>query len=227
MPYRLPLSGMQSEAICEPAGAAQEDISCPSCLDFESCRTTHENPTTSATSASSTSPASCTNLFSNDCSMAENSCKMLRREPSFKRSVPSMTSLLPLKLLSPTLSQSNMWPSTSSEPRSNFGTETIHQAGQEQPARVKEKTNNHLGLRLSLLPPRAQPYRDMPIYNEPGSPLPGRAYYTNDDICFNCSPPGSICDAACIFHDYDNVKKAEDMDEIINDEVRKRSSTYR
>jgi len=57
-------------------------------------------------------------------------------------------------------------------------------------------------------------YRDTPIYTEPGSPLLGRAYYTDEDVCFNCSPPGSSCDESCIFHDYESSSEAITKDEV-------------
>ncbi|KAL5330509.1 hypothetical protein ACEPPN_000026 [Leptodophora sp. 'Broadleaf-Isolate-01'] len=142
--------------------------------------------------------------------MAEGTSKTLMRgtSNSFKRSVPSMKSLLPLKLLSPTLPQSDIWPSTSEDQRSTFG--TISSA--KESSGVKGKTNNPLGLRLSLLPRRSS-QRDTPIYNEPGSPLPGRAYYTSDDLCFNCSPPGSPCNEGCISHSLAHAEAESELDD--------------
>ncbi|PVH74697.1 hypothetical protein DL98DRAFT_519137 [Cadophora sp. DSE1049] len=153
--------------------------------------------------------------------MADRNSKTLRRETSnsFKRSVPSMKSLLPLKLLSQTLPQPDIWPSTSQDQRSTFG--AILPA--QESSRNKGKTNNPLGLRLSLLPPR-QSQRDTPIYNEPGSPLPGRAYYTSDDLYINCSPPASNCDDGCVFHDHRAIDTRERENEFA-DEFASQSNT--
>ncbi|KAK0110978.1 hypothetical protein ONS95_001359 [Cadophora gregata] len=142
--------------------------------------------------------------------MTDRSSTLLRRVSS-KRSVPSMKSLLPLKLLSPTLPQPHIWPSASQDQRSTFG---VIQPTQES-SKVQGKTNNPLGLRLSVLPPR-QSQRDTPIYNELGSPLPERAYYTSDDIC-NCSQPASSFNDRCVFHDHtaaDNVEPEYEDDEV-------------
>ncbi|KAH7382097.1 hypothetical protein BKA64DRAFT_713336 [Cadophora sp. MPI-SDFR-AT-0126] len=136
--------------------------------------------------------------------MVDRNSKTLRRETSnsFKRSVPSMKSLLPLKLVSTTLPQSDIWLSTSQDQRSTFGAILPTKESSE----VKGKTNNPFGLRLSHLPSR-QPQRDTPIYNEPGSPLPGRAYYTSDDLCINCSSPGLSCVDGCVF----NYRRSTDI----------------
>jgi hypothetical protein len=52
-------------------------------------------------------------------------------------------------------------------------------------------------------------YRETPIYSEPRSPVLCRAYFTDEDLCFNCPPPGSVCDELCIVSDYE-VEKSTD-----------------
>jgi len=166
-------------------------------------RPAHDFPTTHA---------ALVEMFSNpndDCStMADRSSKTLKRESS-KRSVHSMKSLLPLKLLSPTLPQPDIWPSTSQDQRSTFG--AIPSA--QDSSRVKGKINNPLGLRLSLVAP-GQSHRDTPIYNEPGSPLPGRAYYSDEDLCINCSSSALDCDDGCEFRDYNDAGNQERENEF-------------
>ncbi|KAH7333049.1 hypothetical protein BKA65DRAFT_38849 [Rhexocercosporidium sp. MPI-PUGE-AT-0058] len=193
---------MFPDAICEPTGAAQH-LSCPSCLDFEICRPTHDFSTTYA---------ALVDMFSNDYTMIDGNSNTLMRGTcnSVKRSVPNMTSLLPLKLLSPTLPQSDLWPSASQDQRSTFGAIPSSQ----ESSRVQGKTNNPLGLRLSLLPPRSS-QRDTPIYTEPGSPLPGRAYYTSEDICFNSS---QTCNEGSAFHGLGHAEFRKLEDEV-DDEV--------
>lgn len=206
-PIELRIFGMLPDAIYEPAGAAH-NLTCPSCsFDLQICRPAHDFPTTHA---------ALVEMFSNpndDCStMADRSSKTLKRESS-KRSVHSMKSLLPLKLLSPTLPQPDIWPSTSQDQRSTFG--AIPSA--QDSSRVKGKINNPLGLRLSLVAP-GQSHRDTPIYNEPGSPLPGRAYYSDEDLCINCSSSALDCDDGCEFRDYNDAGNQERENEF-DDEV--------
>lgn len=162
---------MYANAICEPAYALQH-LTCPLCLDFPACRT----------SDIFLSACSCVgSMYSNE---STNDRCMVGRDPTcgLKGSVHSMKSLLPLKLASPTL-QTESWPRSPSEHRSTFGKRiSLASDGERYPI----KTNNHLGLRLSQLLPRT--HRDVPIYNERGSPLPGQPYYPDDDIYFHHSP---------------------------------------
>ncbi|KAL2065943.1 hypothetical protein VTL71DRAFT_3613 [Oculimacula yallundae] len=189
------------DAICEPAGAAKH-LSCSSCLDFQICSPSCDFLTTYA---------SLVEMFSNDCTLVDGTPKPLRRETtnSLKRSVRGMKSLMTLKLLSPTLPQSEPWPSSCQGRRSTFGSISPSQ----QISKVPGKANNPLGLRLSVLPPS---HRDTPIYNEPGSPLPGRAYYTSDDLCF-CSSP-SDCNEGCVFHDLDQGKRSQARKEFVDED---------
>ncbi|CZT04852.1 uncharacterized protein RAG0_11156 [Rhynchosporium agropyri] len=141
-------------------------------------------------------------MFSKDCSMGDG---LVRRTSSRKRSVHSMKSLMTLKLLSPTVPQSESWPSSAcGGQRSTFGTIS----SEMQTSETRGKLNNPLG--LSILPARYS-QRDTPIYTEVGSPLPGRAYYTSDDLCF-CSSP-SACNEGCVFHEPDR------QEDRINDDA--------
>ncbi|KAI9745237.1 MAG: hypothetical protein M1818_001515 [Claussenomyces sp. TS43310] len=45
-------------------------------------------------------------------------------------------------------------------------------------------------------------YRETPIYSGPRSPAVTRAYFSEEDICLNCPPPGSSCEELCIIKDY-------------------------
>jgi hypothetical protein len=115
---------------------------------------------------------------------------------SVRRSVTGMKNLLPLKLSSTTRSDQE-WPSPTSSNRSTFGLLI------PPPKSILERRARH-----SFVPPtmaiRPEQYRDTPIYTEPGSPLMGRAYYTDDDVCFSCSPPGSYCGDPYIVHEYES-----------------------
>jgi hypothetical protein len=63
---------------------------------------------------------------------------------------------------------------------------------------------------------RPERYRDAPICSDPGSPLPGDAYYNDEDVCFDCSPPDSSCDESCIFNDYETSSdEGSDVDLIL------------
>ncbi|KAI9050261.1 hypothetical protein LZ554_005429 [Drepanopeziza brunnea f. sp. 'monogermtubi'] len=72
-------------------------------------------------------------------------------------------------------------------------------------------SNNHLGLSLPLSEmPRVHHHRDTPIYSEPGAPLPGRAYYTDNHVCYSCSllSASDGNKTSCIFHDDDHLKRS-------------------
>lgn len=118
-----------------------------------------------------------------------------------KRSVPGMKSLMPLKLLSPTASELGTWPSPEPIKRSTFGTET---------GSLDCKQSSNIGNRArdSLKSPKMlQQYRDTPIYNQPGSPIPSRAYYLHDDVSFNCSQPASMCDTNRVIQELSSYRE--------------------
>lgn len=70
---------------------------------------------------------------------------------------------------------------------------------------------------------RPKKYRDTPIYNEPGSPALGRAYYAEEvQRCSTCSAPASSCDESCIIRQYeraDDVASVRSEDDSL-DELR-------
>ncbi|PMD32364.1 hypothetical protein L207DRAFT_640162 [Hyaloscypha variabilis F] len=102
------------------------------------------------------------------------------------RSVPGMKSLLPLRLLSPTLPDINAWPSSTPNNRSTFGmniTSYDEDRGGISQVQLEEKLD--AGLRAGSQ--RLKPHRDVPIYSEPGSPLLNRAYLTDEEVRSSCS----------------------------------------
>lgn len=126
---------------------------------------------------------------------------------AIKRSVPGMKTLLPLKLLSPTLPEFDTWPSPEPVKRSTFGTKIVSQYVEYTPA-IGDRARDSLQSRK-----RSRQYRDTPIYSEPGSPVPSRAYFSDDDVGFHCSQPRSICEADSIIQDFINLKEAETIDD--------------
>lgn len=115
---------------------------------------------------------------------------------SMRRSVTGMKQLLPLKLSSANRSEQE-WPSPTSSHRSTFGF-SVRSSPSLFERRAKQK---------NVPPPmsiRPRKYRDTPIYTEAGSPMMCRAYYTDEEVCFGCSPGNSSCDESFTFHDYDS-----------------------
>lgn len=55
-------------------------------------------------------------------------------------------------------------------------------------------------------------YRETPIYSEPRSPMLSRAYFSEEDLCYNCPPPGSVCDELCIVSDYEDEDSTDSTD---------------
>jgi hypothetical protein len=127
---------------------------------------------------------------------------------NIKRSVPGMKSLLPLKLLSPTVPEFGLWPSPEPVKRSTFGTRIVSR-DLDQSSDIGDRARDSLKSRK-----RSRQYRDTPIYSEAGSPIPSRAYFSDDDVSFNCSQPGSICDADRVIQDFASLKEDETEDEI-------------
>lgn len=125
-----------------------------------------------------------------------------------KRSVAGMKSLLPLKLLSPTVPQHGIWPSSETVKRSTFGTNIIPR-DPDQSSDVGDRARDSLESRK-----RSRQYRDTPIYNQPGSPIPSRAYFSDDEMSFNCSQPGSICGAERLLQDFAILNANEPDDEV-------------
>jgi hypothetical protein len=111
-----------------------------------------------------------------------------------RRSVTGMKRLLPLRL-SPKLTSQDL-PSHDSIRRATFGLPVVPSDGET----IFERRHTFVPPPMTIRPEK---YRDTPIYTEPGSPLLGRAYYTDDDACFACSP-GSSCDENCIFNEYES-----------------------
>jgi hypothetical protein len=71
------------------------------------------------------------------------------------------------------------------------------QAASQHGTQTKVSSTARLPIKI-----RPDKYRDTPFYTEVGSPVPGRAYHFDDDVCLSCSPTGSSCDESCIFQDY-------------------------
>jgi len=102
------------------------------------------------------------------------------------RSVPGMKSLLPLRLLSPTLPDINAWPSSTPNNRSTFGmniTSNDEDRGGISQVQLEDKLD--AGFRAGSQ--RLKRHRDVPIYSEPGSPLLNRAYLTDEEVRSSCS----------------------------------------
>ena len=102
------------------------------------------------------------------------------------RSVPGMKSLLPLRLLSPSLPEINACPSLALNNRSMFGMSIVSN-DEEDSERPPKQLENEQNLRAKLGSHRSKLYRDIPIYTEPGSPLLSRAYLTDDELHSNCT----------------------------------------
>jgi hypothetical protein len=97
-----------------------------------------------------------------------------------------MKSLLPLRLLSASLPETNFWPSSTPNNRSTFGM-NIGSVDEGEDKRSLEELNEDPELESKAKNHRPKPYRDVPIYSEPGSPLLNRAYLTDQEAHSNCS----------------------------------------
>jgi len=137
---------------------------------------------------------------------------------SLRRSVSGMKQPFPLKLASPHFPETNFWPSATSVRRATFGLQGGYEDGmnlEQNSTRLPRR--KHPRLQMTIRP---QKYRDTPIYTEPGSPVPGRAYYTDEEKCFTCTSPGSSCDEACIIREYesfDETSSDQGSDDDIDD----------
>jgi hypothetical protein len=102
------------------------------------------------------------------------------------RSVPGMKSLLPLRLLSPTVPEINVWPSSRPTNRSTFGMNVVPNVN-DGDENSREEPENEQSSVSRVEVPRLNPYRDIPIYTEPGSPLLNRAYLTDEEVHSSCN----------------------------------------
>jgi hypothetical protein len=102
------------------------------------------------------------------------------------RSVPGMKSLLPLRLLSPTLPEINVWPSSAPNNRSTFGM-NIAPTVEDEYGNLREQMENEQDSDHRVEAHRRKPHRDIPIYTEPGSPLLNRAYLTDEEVHSSCN----------------------------------------
>ena len=102
------------------------------------------------------------------------------------RSVPGMKSLLPLRLLSPTLSDINDWPSSPPNNRSTFGM-NITSSDEIRDGISREQLGDGQDAGIRVGSQRLKPHRDVPIYSEPGSPLLNRAYLTDEEVQSSCN----------------------------------------
>ncbi|KAF8860000.1 hypothetical protein BDZ45DRAFT_688849 [Acephala macrosclerotiorum] len=154
-------------------------------------------------------------MYSKEQSTMERSCSSASRASfrTCKRSVPGMKTLMPLKLLSPTLPDFDTWPSLESSKRTTFGTRIVSQDFEEF-SEIGDRARDSMISRK-----RSQQYRDTPIYSQPGSPIPSRAYFSDNDVRFNFSQPGSISDEDGCIHDSVSLQedKLEDDNHNQND----------
>ncbi|ESZ93199.1 hypothetical protein SBOR_6431 [Sclerotinia borealis F-4128] len=131
---------------------------------------------------------------------------------SSRRSVSGMKRLLPLKLSSPQIPDSDSWSrstSTSSK-RTTFG-----QSGRlgdlSNSGSIKESRVAFVP-RLAIRPER---YRDTPIISKPGSPLIGSLLY-QDGSCIKCSDEVT-CTTSCIINEYDGFSDSSSSKECSSD----------
>lgn len=130
---------------------------------------------------------------------------------SMRRLVSGMKSMLPLKLSALYHTEAEWPPSPSSIQRSTFSNPVYAPSG--SPSLRERRTKcRHSPTPMPIPPER---YRDTPIYSDLGSPLLGRAHYSHEHVCFNCSPPGSSCNESCIFNGYETSSdEGSDVDLI-------------
>jgi hypothetical protein len=118
------------------------------------------------------------------------------------RSIPGMKSLLPLRLSSPSPSETDAWPAPAINNRSTFGMNIALKDGNED--RISQYLlGNRQNSDSGSGPYRLNPYRDIPIYTEPGSPQLSRAYFTDDELHSSCATSESdewfeASDCSCI-----------------------------
>ncbi|KAE9372808.1 hypothetical protein N431DRAFT_467043 [Stipitochalara longipes BDJ] len=105
------------------------------------------------------------------------------------RSVPGMKSLLPLRLLSPTLPDTSDWPSSPPNNRSTFGMDITSNG--DQGGISRDRLEDEQDVELKVGSQKLKAYRDVPIYSEPGSPLLNRAYLTDEEVRSSYSPSES------------------------------------
>jgi len=118
---------------------------------------------------------------------------------SVRRSVAGMKNLLPLKLLSPTAPDMDVWPASAPSHRTTFGLRLSLRA-EDRRSSVGERTGYYHSTS------RPKRYRDTPIYTEPGTPLPSPAYFTDDDVALKFPIIGVASDKAHSINRYSKVK---------------------
>jgi hypothetical protein len=131
--------------------------------------------------------------------------------PYTRRSVTGMKRLMPLRLASPQVSprpspQSEFDLAFSEAPRSfNF---IYDQRQDPSDSRyvpwMQFETDSPL---LNDLDSRK--FRETPIYSEPGSPFLARAYFSDENDCPKCLPPGSPCRNVCIVESYGDIAEMQ------------------
>lgn len=124
-----------------------------------------------------------------------------------RRSVSGMKRLLPLRLASP---EPEIYTSPSTEVHNSFGL-VYHRKQDSTAATVVPwmQTTQEVPLLGELHP---NMYRETPIYSASKSPAVARAYFSEEDVCLNCEPPGSPCEELCIVDSY----LSEDPDSSIS-----------
>jgi hypothetical protein len=84
-------------------------------------------------------------------------------------------------LLSPSLPEVNAWPFLALYNRSTFGMNNVSNNEDENEI-SQDQLENEQDLKTRLGSHRVKPYRDIPIYTEPGSPLLSRVYLTDGEL---------------------------------------------
>lgn len=124
---------------------------------------------------------------------------------SSRRSVSSMKELLPLRLqeIPPKIDLASWLDCTAPDMRNPVLPSLEH----KEPAAYSlvPWMSSSQDMRISCdLPPNR--YRETPIYTGSGSPMLSQAYFSDEELCYSCSPRGSVCDELCIVTDYEDAE---------------------
>jgi hypothetical protein len=122
-------------------------------------------------------------------STLENLCSTKKHAFYVTRSLPEKQSLLPLRLLSPS-PEINAWPSLLVDNRSTFRM-SVPSHDEHEDIILQYKLESGPNSELGRSKCRSKPYRDIPIYTEPGSPLLSRAYLTDEELHSSCNTSDS------------------------------------
>jgi hypothetical protein len=126
-----------------------------------------------------------------------------------RRSVSGMTSLMPLKLSSPSLPELASRPTSSTSP--NRQDRFSREYGNLEISEWLKQHHQHKDHQSPL--PRSPIHRDTPVYTSQGPPLISSPYYADNAGLFPCSPPDSCSEELEIANDPD----IQDYDTCWND----------